>query len=64
MLDMYREKSREDCLKDLTQKAAEERDGNDAELNLSYGRLVTYGERIQLRHIHSDSFMTTSEKIA
>ena len=45
-------------------KTKEERDGNQAELEISFGYLVTYGERIQLRHIHSDAFVTTSDKMA
>lgn len=37
---------------------------NEAELEISYGRTVTYGERVQLRHLHSNYFMTTSVNIA
>lgn len=49
---------------DLVLKDKEERDGNQTELEISFGHLVTYGERIQLRHIHSDAFLTTSDKMA
>jgi hypothetical protein len=42
----------------------EELDGNNAELELSFGRHITFGERIQLRHIHSDAFLTVSLDIA
>lgn len=46
------------------QKAEEEEAANDAELEMSYGRTVTYGERIQLRHLHSNYFVTTAMEIA
>ncbi|CAG9333740.1 unnamed protein product [Blepharisma stoltei] len=51
-------------LEELRQQANEEMAGNETELELSEGRIVTYGERIQLRHIHSNSFITTSLEIA
>lgn len=46
------------------QKLNEELVANEAELELSYGRTITYGERIQLRHLHSNFFITISENIA
>ena len=46
------------------QKAEEELLENDAELEMSYGRTITYGERVQLRHLHSNFFMNTSIDIA
>ena len=46
------------------QKLNEELVANEAELELSYGRTITYGERIQLRHLHSNFFITISEQEA
>lgn len=51
-------------MNELRQQALEEMAGNEAEFELSVGRVVAYGERIQLRHIHSDGFITTSLEIA
>ena len=48
----------------LKGQADEEQDANEAEGELTFGRIVTYGERIQLRHIHSNSFVTVSKDIA
>lgn len=47
-------------------KAAEEEEQNDneAETELSYGKFLTFGERIQLRHVHSNSFITTSKEVS
>jgi Inositol 1,4,5-trisphosphate/ryanodine receptor/RyR and IP3R Homology associated/Ion transport protein len=42
----------------------EEQEGNELEAEMTFGRTVTYGERIQLRHIHSNSFVTISTEIA
>lgn len=66
MLQNYKKMKKQDTdvLNKLKEQAEEEQKGNEAELNLSYGRKVTYGERIQLRHIHSDSFLTASLEVA
>lgn len=66
LYDQYNEFETKDpaVLEELRLQAEEEHEGNEAELELSYGRSVTYGERIQLRHIHSDSFVTTSLDVA
>ena len=45
-------------------KSEEEIISNEMELELSYGRTITYGERVQLRHLHSNFFLTTSVNIA
>lgn len=42
----------------------EEAAGNDDEFESLSGNLVTYGERIQLRHMHSDTFLTLTQDIA
>lgn len=46
------------------QKCKEELIENEAELEQSYGQTITYGERVQLRHLHSNFFATTSVNIA
>lgn len=48
----------------LKLQAKEEAAGNDDEFESLSGSLVTYGERIQLRHVHSDTFLTLTENIA
>ena len=42
----------------------EEHVDNKNEAELTYGKPLTYGERIQLRHIHSNSFVTTSKEVS
>ncbi|CAG9316900.1 unnamed protein product [Blepharisma stoltei] len=66
MLQNYKKLKKQDpkVLKRLKEQADEEQKGNEAELDLSYGRKVTYGERIQLRHLHSDCFLTASLEVA
>ena len=48
----------------LKLQAKEDAAGNDDEFESLSGNLVTYGERIQLRHMHSDTFLTLTEDIA
>ena len=57
-------KPKPEFAKILKSQADEEQEGNEAEVELTFGRIVTYGERIQLRHIHSNSFITISSEIA
>mmetsp|Transcript_1137 Transcript_1137/g.2746 ORF Transcript_1137/g.2746 Transcript_1137/m.2746 type:complete len:3258 (-) Transcript_1137:2504-12277(-) len=53
-----------EILEKLQEQVKEESQGNDAELEISLGRHITFGERIQLRHIHSDAYLTVSLNIA
>ena len=48
----------------LKLQADEEEQGNEAEIETTTGQILTYGERIQLRHIHSNCFITISRDIA
>jgi hypothetical protein len=65
-LSTYKDKPHqvEEITERLKVQMQEELNGNNAELELSFGRHITFGERIQLRHIHSDSFLTVSLNIA
>ena len=42
----------------------EENLDNENEAELSYGKVLAFGERIQLKHIHSNSFVTTSREVS
>ena len=48
----------------LKKQADEEEQGNEAEVELTTGQILTYGERIQLKHIHSNCFITIKREIA
>lgn len=59
-LKMQNETQLESCKK----AAEEEHFDNENEAELSYGKVLSFGERIQLRHIHSNSFITTSREVS
>ena len=50
-------------LKKLKAAVQKEKASNDSDLEASRGNILCYGERIQLRHLHSNCFVTISDEI-
>lgn len=49
----------------LLEKAEEEENlDNENEASLSYGTVLRFGDRIQLRHVHSNCFVNTSREVS
>ena len=51
-------------MEELKKVAEEEQVDNEDEAEVSYGKPLSFGQRIQLRHIHSNSFITTSREVS
>lgn len=51
-------------LEKLINAEEEEQNDNEAESEVLYGKVLTFGEMIQLRHIHSNCFLTTSKEVS
>lgn len=66
MLRVYRKsKKPEDANKSELERAEmEEHLDNENEASSSFGSILTFGDRIQLRHIHSGCFLTTSREVS
>ena len=58
------DQKQESTLKKLESLVKEESECNEADLETTTGDKVRYGDRIQLRHIHSECFITTKLKVA
>jgi hypothetical protein len=43
---------------------SEEHADNEDEASVSYGRKITFGDRVQLRHVHSNSFLTATREVS